>query len=135
MKLVRIGQDPGDPPTDDFKEGLRVLVKMDESLGGAARELMSTAVSLWFGLDAAHDDYLRDRDKHLGCIPVYDLDHVTETKTASGSSFTPTFKIVGWIPRPPDLPATEPARPAPKAKAAKAAHADQDEEIPEQFRN
>jgi hypothetical protein len=44
LRLVQIGKDYGEPPDDDFKEGLRVLVKMDESLGGDVRELMSTAV-------------------------------------------------------------------------------------------
>jgi hypothetical protein len=117
-KLVRIGQDQGDPPSDDFKEGIRLLVKMDTSLGGDVRELMSTAAALWFGLDALHDDYLAGAGAHPGALPVVDLDHVTETKTTSWASFTPTFKIVGWLPRPPDLPATEAARAAPKPKAA-----------------
>jgi hypothetical protein len=104
MHLVPIGQDPGDAPDDDYKEGLRVLVKMDASLGGDVRELMSTAVALWNALDALHDGYLADADKHPGALPVVDLDRVVETKTANGTSFAPIFKIVGWIPRPPDLP-------------------------------
>ena len=104
MHLVPIGQDPGDAPDDDYKEGLRVLVKMDASLGGDVRELMSTAVALWNALDALHDGYLADADKHPGALPVVDLDRVVETKTVNGTSFAPIFKIVGWIPRPPELP-------------------------------
>ncbi len=133
--MARIGEEYGDPPSGDFKEGLHILVKMDEACGGDARELLSTAVSLWYGIDALHDDYLAGRDKHPGCIPVCDLDHTTETKTEKGSSFTPTFKIVGWIPRPPDLPLTETARPIPKLRVKGSARADMDEELPEQFRN
>jgi hypothetical protein len=116
--LVRIGEDYGDPPDGRFKEGIRVLVKMDESLGGDVRELMSTAVALWNALDALHDAYLADTAKHPDALPVVDLADKVETKTTAGTSVTPVFKIVGWIPRPPDLPATETTRRSvPKEKA------------------
>jgi hypothetical protein len=118
MHLVPIGQEPGDAPDDDYKEGLRVLVKMDASLSGDVRELMSTAVALWNALDALHDGYLADADKHPGALPVVDLDHTVETKTANGTSFTPVFKIVGWIPRPLDLPIETAKAARPKQKAA-----------------
>jgi hypothetical protein len=103
-------------PDDDFKEGIRILVKMDASLGGNVRELMSTAVALWNAMDALHDAYLAGTRQHLGALPVVDLDRVTETRTSGGASVAPIFKIVGWIPRPPDLPLTEMAKPAPKQK-------------------
>lgn len=113
-RLLPIGQDYGDPPDDDFKEGIRVLVKMDASLGGDVRELMSTAVALWNAMDALHDAYLAGAADHAGALPVVDLDRTTENKTAAGTSVAPIFKIVGWIPRPPDMP----AKPAPKQKKA-----------------
>jgi hypothetical protein len=115
-RLAQIGKDYGEPPDDDFKEGIRILVKMDASLGGNVRELMSTAVALWNAMDALHDAYLAGTRQHLGALPVVDLDRVTETKTLGGASVAPIFKIVGWIPRPPDLPLTEMAKPAPKQK-------------------
>jgi hypothetical protein len=115
-KLVPVGKDPGDPPDEGFKEGIRLLAKMDESLGGDVRELMSTAVALWNALDALHDAYLADTAKHPDALPVVDLADRVETKTTAGTSVTPVFKIVGWIPRPPNMPA-EMARPAPKPKA------------------
>jgi hypothetical protein len=113
--LVQIGEDYGDPPDDRFKEGIRVLVKMDASLGGDVRELMSTAAALWNAMDALHDAYLADTAKHPDALPVVDLADRVETKTTAGTSVTPVFKIVGWIPRPPNMPA-EIARPAPKQK-------------------
>jgi hypothetical protein len=118
LRLVLIGKDYGEPPDDDFKEGLRVLVKMDESLGGDVRELMSTAVALWNAFDALHDAFLADTAKHHGALPVVDLDHTVETKTANGTSFTPIFKIVGWIPRPLDLPIEPVKAVKPRQKAA-----------------
>jgi hypothetical protein len=117
--LVPLGQDPGDPPTSEYKEGLRVLVKMDASLGGDVRELMSTAVALWNALDDLHDAYLAGSADHPDALPVVDLDTVVETRTMNGTSFTPVFKIVGWTPRPPDLPKTVVAKPAPTAATAR----------------
>jgi hypothetical protein len=131
-QLKPFGQDYGDPPDADYREGLRVLVKMDQSLGGDVRELLSTAAALWNAMDKLHDAYLAGVTEHPGALPVCDLASVTETKNASGSAFEPVFKIVGWLPRPPDLPLVETARPAapPKPKAGKAAGADMDDAIP-----
>jgi hypothetical protein len=116
-KLAKIGEDYGDPPDDKFQEGIRVLVKMDASLGGDVRELMSTAAALWNAMDALHDAYLAGAADHPGALPVVDLADRVETKTTAGTSVTPVFKVVGWIPRPPDLSVAETTRPAPKAKA------------------
>src|SRR5262249_36332406 len=57
MKMVHAGEDPGDPPSDKHKEGVRLIVKMDESLGGEVRELLSTSWAMWTAIDALHDDY------------------------------------------------------------------------------
>lgn len=107
--LVPAGDDPGDPPSDEHKEGVRVLLKMSAALGGDVRELMSTAHALWNAIDTLHDQYLAMVDKHPGKLPVVTLDGVRETKNASGTAFVPVFKIVDWIPRPPDLVDTPPA--------------------------
>jgi hypothetical protein len=128
MHLVPIGQDPGDAPDDDYKEGLRVLVQMDQSLGGDVRELMSTAVALWNAMDALHDAYLADAAKHPGALPVVDLADKVETKTTAGTSVAPIFEIIGWLPRPPDMPA-EIAKPVPKQKQ-KASHSSGDFDDP-----
>ena len=104
--LVPAGVDPGDPPSDDHKEGLRIVVKMDDALGGDVRELMSTAVALWNATDDLHDKYLTGVADHPGELPVVTLTGTREMKTQSGTSFVPIFAIADWVPRPAELPAT-----------------------------
>ena len=105
MKLVRAGQDPGEPPSDTHKEGIRLVIKMDESLGGDVRELISTAVTMWIAVDELHDAYLAGIANHPGSLPAVDIAEVREEKTKAATLFAPVFKIVGWVPRPPELPA------------------------------
>ena len=50
-KLVHVGEDYGDRPSNDHKEGLRIVVKMDPALGGDLRELISTSSALWAAVD------------------------------------------------------------------------------------
>ena len=139
--LVPAGEDPGDPPTDDHKEGFRCLLLMAKKLGGDIRELMSTARGLWDAIDRLHDQYLVVADKHPGEVPVVTLDGVREEKRGAGTTFVPTFTIVGWAPRPPELAGAVQARPIdpqpalslsrPKVKAkVPVAHDDWDDEIP-----
>jgi hypothetical protein len=103
-KLVPAGQDAGDPPSEKHKEGVRVIVKMAEELGGDVRELMSTAAGLWNGIDALHDAYLAAIKDHAGQLPVVAVSEIHETKTRAGTSCAPVFEIVDWVPRPHDLP-------------------------------
>ncbi len=111
VKLVAAGDDPLEPPTDDHKEGIRVVLKMADHLGGDVRELMSTARGLWNAIDTLHDQYLASAAGHAGEVPVITLDGVREVKTAGGTTFVPTFKIADWIPRSPELAAAARARP------------------------
>jgi hypothetical protein len=111
VTLVPAGDDPGEPPTDDHKEGVRVVLKLADHLGGDVRELMSTARGLWIALDTLHDRYLASAADHAGQVPVITLDDIREVKTAGGATFVPTFKIADWIPRPPELAGAVQARP------------------------
>jgi hypothetical protein len=97
--LVPAGEDPGEAPSDQHKEGFRVLVKMPQELGGEVRELLSTARGLWNAIDALHDSYLAAAPDHPGELPKVELADVKETATA----VEPVFRITGWVPRPPAL--------------------------------
>ena len=101
--LVPAGEDPGDAPSNQHKEGFRLLVKMSQELGGEVRELLSTARGLWNAIDALHDSYLAAAPDHPGELPTVDLADVKEKSTAVGTTFVPVFRITGWAPRPPDL--------------------------------
>lgn len=103
VKLFSLGEDHGDPPSDNHKEGFRVILKMADDLGGDVRELMSTALGLWNAIDALHDRYLAAVASHPGELPIVTLDSVREVKTGAGTTFVPVFSIVDWVPRPPEL--------------------------------
>ena len=104
LVMVPPGEDPGEQPSTDHKEGFRLVVKMAEELGGDVREFMSTALAAWNAIDALHTAYLKLVPEHPAQLPVVELFDVIEKKTASGSSFIPCFKIVDWVPRPADMP-------------------------------
>jgi hypothetical protein len=99
VTLVPAGEDPGDPPSHDHKEGVRIVLKMADHLGGDVRELMSTARGLWNAVDTLHDRYLAAVASHPGELPVVTLANVREVKTAAGTTFVPVFNIVDWVPR------------------------------------
>jgi hypothetical protein len=103
VKLVPAGEDPGDPPSDDHKEGIRIVLKMADDLGGDVRELISTARGLWNSIDTLHDRYLAAIASHPGELPVVTLGDVRKVKTAAGTTFVPVFNIADWVPRPPEL--------------------------------
>lgn len=119
-QLVPAGDDIGPAPTEDHKQGFRVLVLVDRDLGGTLREFMSTSAAAWNGLSALHDEYLAA--KRPGELPVVILVGVTEHKYGAGTSFDPEFKTVGWVKRPEEFgPERDPnakvaPRPAPKSR-------------------
>jgi hypothetical protein len=106
-KLVHIGENYGDPPTDKHKEGFRLIVRTDESLGGDSREFISTSTYLWTAIDRLHDDFVAGSGEHPGCLPVVDVADVRKEMLRSRAALlVPVFKIVFWSPRPLDLPAS-----------------------------
>jgi hypothetical protein len=123
--LVAVGEDIGEAPSDDHREGFRCLCKMDASLGGEVREFMSTSISAWNAMSALHDDYLAEAGKHPGQLPDVALVNVIERHYSAGSSFEPVFKIIEWVPRPNDLNGMAP----PQSKRAKRSD-DMDDHIP-----
>jgi hypothetical protein len=125
--LVPVGQDIGKPPSDDHKQGIRLLALMDKSLGGDIREFMSTAAGAWNGFSALHDAYLAELGGHPGQLPIAVVDEIVERQFANGSSFEPSFKIAGWVPRPDEFGPEK----GPSAKRAQARQPrDMDDEIP-----
>ena len=91
--LVPAGEDPGEAPSEDHKEGFRVLGQVD----GVAHEFMSTSVGAWNAVNALHDVYIREAPKHPGEAPVVALHDIVERRYASGSSFQPSFVVTEWV--------------------------------------
>jgi hypothetical protein len=101
--LLHVGEDYGDRPSDKHQEGVRLLIKTDESLGGEVRELISTWRILWDALDALHTDFVAQASQHPGCLPNVDIVGTREQSSKSGTILVPVFKIAGWMPRPFEL--------------------------------
>jgi len=98
--LKPLGEDYGDRPSKEHREGLRLILVVD----GVIRELISTAKFLWDALDALHSDYLTGVKEHKGQLPVIGIESVREEQGRDAPVFIPTFKIVEWAQRPADLP-------------------------------
>jgi hypothetical protein len=115
--LVPVGaqHDVGEPPNDNFKEGLRLLVKTDD---GEVREMLSTAAAFWEGIDELHNAYIAGLVDHPDKLPVVAFESTREKRTANGISYVPVFTIVDHVARPPELPLagipmrTPPTKPA-----------------------
>jgi hypothetical protein len=100
LVMVRAGEDYGDAPSPDHREGIRLIVKMDGMLGGDVREFLSTSQAVWDSISKLHDEYLKGAVERFGELPVVDLVEVRK----SGMAYTPVFKIMSWVPRPAELP-------------------------------
>jgi hypothetical protein len=103
FKMVPVGSEIGERPSDNHKEGFRVRMKLANGAGNDVRELTSTAKSNWQSLDDLHDEYLNERSKHKGKLPIVGIAEVAQVKTAAGTNYRPIFVITGWTKRPADL--------------------------------
>jgi hypothetical protein len=123
--------DIGKAPSDDHREGVHVLAKIPGDAAGT-RELASTALGFYEGLDELHDQYVAERDEHPGKVPLCELVGCREKKLASGPTWVPEFQIIDWVDRPDDMPLTVLPQPQSSKLKAKmpAKRGDLDDEIP-----
>jgi hypothetical protein len=138
LHMVRAGEDPGEAPSKDHKEGIRLTVKMVPELGGSVRELQSTSLAMWTAIEALHNAWESQAAAHPNQVPVVKMVDVVQTETPNGSTFTPTLEICDWVPRPVDLPlvpaglrkSAKPVKPAKPAQARGRDSSNMDDEIP-----
>jgi hypothetical protein len=131
MVLKRPGEDIGERPSKDHKEGLRLIVNIIDDPAGP-RELLSTSLALWRGIDELHDAYLAGLRANPDKLPVVVLADINEVKSQDNINYEPVFKIIKWVPRPADLPVNgiAPAEPKPKQSKPADKRGDMDSEIP-----
>ncbi|MFA9204990.1 MAG: hypothetical protein ACEQSH_00895 [Bacteroidia bacterium] len=135
--LVPLGQPLPARPSDQHKQGFRVMVKLGKSSGGDVRELASVAKVVIGALDSLHTEFLAQRAKNPGKLPVVALSGVTAVVTTgkgqSSTNYAPVFEIKSWVDRPAEFdgqtaaasppaqaPAQQPAKAAPAAAPAMA---------------
>lgn len=96
-----------DKPGDDFKRGVRFVVKLSKENGGDVREFASNAGAFLEGAKKLFDDYEAGLKENAGKLPVVSLkDSVTKTSgegARKSTNYVPVFEIVSWVKRPDDL--------------------------------
>lgn len=107
FQLAPLGSSAGPRPSENHREGFRVMMKLAKEAGGDVREFCSVAKVVLKGFDDLHDAYLRGSETNPGKLPVVALKSTKEIKTGSGAqkstNYQPVFEITGWAARPADL--------------------------------
>jgi len=103
FNLVRLGEDGGQKPGDQFKEGFRILLKLSKNCGGDVREFSSTAKVVLQGFDALHDAYLEGVKENPGKLPIVKITETKPVKSGDSTNYMPSFAITGWAERPTDF--------------------------------
>lgn len=105
FRLVPMGAQLPDRPSPNHKNGIRFMLKLSKECGGEKpiREIAGTSKAFLSGVEAVYAQYLKERDKYQGKLPVLMLEKTTPVKTGTGerssTNYHPTFKISGWAPR------------------------------------
>lgn len=110
----------GDPmpqkPSDQYKQGFKLMSKLGKSSGGDVRELASCAKTVIGAISALHDEFTAGRAANPGKLPVVALTGSTPVVSTgqgkSSTNYAPIFAITKWVDRPAELvggvPANEP---------------------------
>lgn len=98
---------PVEQPGEDFKRGVRFVVKLSKDCGGDVRELASNARAFMKGVRKLFADYSEGVKSNPGKLPVVTMaDSVPETSgegARKSTNYVPVFEIAGWVARPEDL--------------------------------
>ena len=140
FQMVPLGEVMPQRPSDNHKQGVRLLVKLHADCGGDVRELSSNAKSFLGAMDTLHNAYVAGATANPGKLPVVVLKGVTSVVTNGGgnkaTNYAPNWEIVGWSSRPADLvakprgsgaPATSGGPPSTGSTKAAAPAADDDD--------
>ena len=108
--VSRIGEPKPARPSNDFKEGFVITMKLAASCADgkpAIRQLSGNAKVVQAGIDAFYTEYQAGKGANPGMLPVVSLAEVTpittENKYGKQTNFQPVFKITKWVKRPDDL--------------------------------
>ena len=81
------------------------MLKLSKECGGdkPIREIAGNSKAFLSGVEAVYTQYLAEKAKNPGKLPVLTVEKITPVKTGSGArsstNYHPQFKISGWAPR------------------------------------
>jgi len=105
--MVPLGTPLPPKPTDQHKQGFRLMMKLGKTSGGDVREFASQAKVVIGAIDALHTEFEKQKAAHPGQLPVVAMTGSTAVVSAgkgqSSTNYAPVFQIVSWIDRPADL--------------------------------
>lgn len=136
FEFVKLGNPLPARPSDQHKQGFRMLLKLGKSSGGDVREFAATSKAVISAVDELHTAYEAQKAANPGKLPIVTLTGskaiVSQGKGQSSTNYSPTFEITKWVDRPAELGgAAGAAAPveAPKPAPAPVAAASDDEEF------
>lgn len=89
-----------------FKWGYRCCIKLTKELAKSSpsvREFSSNSYLAFNGFDAVTDDWLAERTRHPGQLPVVVGKMAIEVGGGHGKNYQPVYAIAGWVDPPEDL--------------------------------
>ena len=109
FKLVRMGEVLPVRPSENHKNGVRLMLKLHPSCAGQdkpIREFSTSAKAALSGIEKLYLDYQQSKPEN-GKLPIVQMQGSTPIRTGTGdrqsTNYVPKFVIVGWAGRPSDL--------------------------------
>jgi hypothetical protein len=104
FKLVPMGSILPGRPSDQHKNGIRLMLKLAKECGGdkPIREIAGTSKAFLSGVEKLYHDYTARKDKEgegdkLPVVVLKDTTPITSGQGAKQSTnYVPVFEIVGW---------------------------------------
>jgi hypothetical protein len=127
MQLVPLGSPLPHKPEGNFKQGVRVIMRLGKDCGNDVREISGNSGAFLRGIDELHTAYEVGEKENPGKLPVVVLKDTLPITSGSGdkksTNYQPVFEIVSWVARPADLtprPRSAPVSSTPAPQTASA---------------
>jgi hypothetical protein len=103
FRMMHVGGEVGESPGANFKEGLRLHMQLVNGAGNDVREFASTSKAVWQSFSELHDEFLEERVKHKGQLPVVGIAEVVQVRIGPTTNYRPIFETLRWVKRPAEL--------------------------------